>query len=102
VLSCRSPIEPQRPSLWTALAAHDWYTCGISVSSEAFCWGGNSGGFRDFPPPPDSIPPKSAVPLRVPGGHRFVAITMGEGMQCAIDSLRLAYCWGRNDRRRTG
>jgi len=102
MLSCRSPIEPRRPSLWTALDAHQWYTCGISVSSEAFCWGGTTGGYREDPPPPDSIPPNSAVPLRVPGGHRFVAIAVGEVFQCALDSLRAAYCWGRNDRGNLG
>lgn len=97
LLACAA-TEPKRPSTWMALAAERWYTCGLSPSGEAFCWGGTSGGFRDDPPIWDSLPPNSAVPLRVPGGRRFVQITVGETVTCAIDSLRAGYCWGRNEK----
>lgn len=97
-----SATEPHRPSTWTALAAHVWYTCGLSVDGGAFCWGGTPGGFRGDPPLQDSLIPNSAVPLRVPGGRRFTQITVGETVMCALDSLRTAYCWGPNDRGELG
>lgn len=93
---CRGSTEPERSSTWTALAGERWYTCGLSPAAEAFCWGGTPGGFRGLPPLQDSLIPNSAVPVRVPGGHRFVAITVGESTMCALDSLRAAYCWGPN------
>lgn len=95
-LACRDATEPAPSSTWAVLSAERWYTCGLSPGGEAFCWGGNSGGFRDDPPPPESLPPNSALPLRVPGEHRFIAITVGETPICAIDALAVAYCWGRN------
>lgn len=93
--ACRGPTEPVHSSRWTALAAEMWYTCGLSTTGEAFCWGG-VGGYRDPFPLEDSLIPNSAVPLRVPGERRFVEITVGESPICALDSARAAYCWGAN------
>lgn len=89
--------EPKTPSTWTTLSADAWYTCGLSSSGEASCWGGTTGGYRGDPPIWDSLPPNSALPLAVPGGRRFVHITVGEETICAIDSLRVGYCWGWNE-----
>lgn len=93
--ACRGATEPVRASTWTALAAELWHTCGLSPSGEAFCWGGIP-GYRGPLPLQDSLLPISAVPLRVPGGRRFVEISVGEGPMCALDSSRAAYCWGPN------
>lgn len=94
-VACRATTEPGRSSTWSALAAGDAYTCGLSLNSEAFCWGGIPGYF-DPQPLQDSLIPHSAVPLRVPGARRFVEITVGALPICALDSERAAYCWGSN------
>lgn len=95
-VACRGSTEPLRPSLWTSLAAERWFTCGLSPDAQAYCWGGFTGGWRGIPPIADSIAPNSAVPLRVPGGRRFVEITVGETPICALDEGRAAFCWGPN------
>lgn len=93
--ACRGPTEPERFYAWTALAADMWYTCGLSATADAYCWGG-VGGYRSPTPLQDSLIPNSALPLRIPGGRRFVEITVGESPICALDSDRAAYCWGAN------
>lgn len=91
---CSGPTEPVRSSTFTSLAAGMWYTCGLSTTGQAYCWGG-VGGYREMPLL-DSLIPNSPLPLRVPGGRRFVEITVGEVVMCSLDSLRAAYCWGSN------
>lgn len=96
VVACRGSTEPLRTSLWTSLAAETWFTCGLAPDALAYCWGGFTGGWRGIPPIADSIAPNSAVPLRVPGGRRFVEITVGETPICVLDEGRAAFCWGPN------
>jgi alpha-tubulin suppressor-like RCC1 family protein len=94
--------DPGRPSLWTALdAGLGGYTCGLSTDGEAFCWGG-VGGYYDPFPLEDSLVSNSAVPLPVPGGRRFVNLTVGGLSKCALDAQRGAYCWGANQRGEVG
>lgn len=77
------------------LGASEAYTCGLSLTGEALCWGG-VGGYYDPIPLADSLMPNSAVPLRVPGDRRFVALTVGGLSMCGLDSEREAFCWGTN------
>lgn len=53
-------------------------------------------GFYDPMPLPDSLMPNTAVPLRVPGDRRFIALRVGGLSMCALDSERQAFCWGAN------
>lgn len=91
--SCRIATEPSH-SEWNQIVAGGSYTCGLSPSGEAFCWGGIGGYFDQ--PIMDSVAPNSAVPLRVPGGRRFTDIVVGTASVCATDAQRTAYCWGAN------
>lgn len=93
--ACRTSTESTPPSIWTALGASEAYTCGLAETGEALCWGG-VGGYYDPMPLADSLMPNSAVPLRVPGGRRFITITVGGLSMCALDSERQAFCWGAN------
>lgn len=93
--ACGGSSEPPVIATWRALAAERWYTCGLTTTDETFCWGGVP-GYRDPMPLEDSLIPISAVPLLVPGGHRFTEITVGETPMCALNEERAAYCWGSN------
>jgi len=93
--ACRGSTNPVPQSVWTTLAASEPYTCGLSLGAEAFCWGWVPGYYYG-PPPEESLPPKSAVPLRVPGEHRFRDITVGALSVCGLDADGRAYCWGAN------
>ncbi len=93
--ACRGSTDPVQQSVWTTLAASEFYTCGLSPAAEALCWGWVPGYYYG-PPPEDSLMPRSAVPLRVPGERRFVDITVGALSVCGLDAERRAYCWGAN------
>lgn len=98
--ACRGSTHPTPPSIWTTLGASEAYTCGLSPTGEALCWGG-VGGYYELPLV-DSLIPNSAVPLRVPGGFRFIDITVGALSMCALDAERQAFCWGANVRGEVG
>lgn len=100
-MACRSPTDSTPASIWTSLAASEAYTCGLSTNGEALCWGGVP-GFYDPAPLADSVIPNSAVPVRVPGGRRFVDITVGGLSMCALDAAQQAFCWGANQRGELG
>jgi len=93
--ACIDTSEPAHSSHWVTLAASEHYTCGLSLTSEAFCWGWVP-GYYDPQPLKDSLIPKSALPLPVPGGYRFTDITVGGLSICALDAERRARCWGAN------
>ena len=92
---CHNAVSPDRVVTWTALSAGLWYSCGITSEAKTFCWGGVP-GYRDPIPLKDSLMPMSAIPLRIPSDKGFIDITVGEDNMCALDSLRVAYCWGSN------
>ena len=99
--ACQGPTESTPPSTWTVLGASEAYTCGLSTTGEALCWGG-VGGYYDPMPLADSLMPNSAVPIRVPGGRRFIALSVGGLSMCALDAERQASCWGANIRGELG
>lgn len=84
------------------------YTCGITASGDAYCWGANATGQLG-----DGTTESRAAPTLVGGGHRFADIVTGSGFgdgaaapppaavgtyghTCALDAGGSAYCWGWN------
>jgi alpha-tubulin suppressor-like RCC1 family protein len=67
------------------------HTCGLTVTDEAWCWGGNTvgqlgdGGTSDAPAPVHASPALT-----------FQAIAAGGGHTCGIAGDGVAYCWGDN------
>jgi alpha-tubulin suppressor-like RCC1 family protein len=98
---CRDSTAPTDATTWSQFAAGGTYTCGVSRAGVPYCWGG-VGGFYYPPSPSDSIIPNSALPLLVPGGHQFAWITVGDLVQCGVDDVGDAYCWGGNTRGEVG
>jgi alpha-tubulin suppressor-like RCC1 family protein len=91
----KSPVGLGRDGPWESIAAGGGVTCGLSAGI-AYCWGGHAGLWRTSPQPTDSTIPNFGVPTRVPGENRFVQITVGSDVRCALDREGAAYCWGPN------
>jgi hypothetical protein len=88
----RSQSSPQRVQtglFFSSLAVGANTTCGISVSSAAFCWEGNPAGAIG-----DGTSSGSLTPQPVSGGLSFSSISTGELQTCAVAASGFAYCWG--------
>lgn len=70
------------------------FTCGVTTTGAAYCWGDGSGGELGT-----GSTASSTVPVPVSGGLSFTRITAGgsgNGFACGITADSSAYCWGRN------
>ncbi|HKR07894.1 MAG TPA: hypothetical protein VJS39_01780 [Gemmatimonadaceae bacterium] len=85
---------------FASIAAANVFTCALSISGDAWCWGG-------LPLPWTDAAAKlgilgngslsgSAVPVKVVGNHHFTEIAAGTRSACAITDDSDMYCWGDN------
>jgi alpha-tubulin suppressor-like RCC1 family protein len=79
-------------------AGHD-YTCGITTSGEANCWGASENGQLGT-----GVPGRPAVhvPTAVATSLRFTDIVASGFHTCAIATTGQAYCWGSGAAGRLG
>lgn len=85
-------LPPDRPVLYSAIAAEGSRTCALSTRGAAFCWGGvglgNVSGIVFFD--------TTTTPLAVRGALEFTAIDASPGHGCGITPAGAAFCWGSN------
>lgn len=74
-----------------SISAGEAFTCGVSATDAAYCWGRNSAGMLG-----DGTTTDSNVPSRVAGGFAFTQVEVGYGHACGVTMAGDAYCWGRN------
>jgi len=67
------------------------FTCGVTVSAVAYCWGKNLNGQLG-----NGTTEWDTVPAPVAGGVRFRAISAGSLHSCALTPNGAVYCWGMN------
>ncbi|HMG18202.1 MAG TPA: Ig-like domain-containing protein [Gemmatimonadales bacterium] len=69
-----------------SVSAGNGYTCALTVSGAAYCWGSNGGSWVWS----DSI---VTVPVAVSGGHTFSSLSAGTFRTCGVATNGAAYCW---------
>ena len=67
------------------------YSCGVTTSQEALCWGNDVSGRLG-----DGTADDTSTPVPVVGGLRFVAVTPWFRHSCGLTPDGAAYCWGDN------
>ena len=72
------------------------YTCGVTTSGAAYCWGYNLYGQRG-----DGTTSTSSVPVPIAGGLTFAAVSANlipDGAHtCGVTTSGAVYCWGQNN-----
>ncbi|HEX8209066.1 MAG TPA: Ig-like domain-containing protein, partial [Longimicrobium sp.] len=66
------------------------FTCALSTSNTAFCWGNNSNGQLGTPTPSTTSP----TPVAVTGGTQLTQISSGTSHSCAVRADGRILCWG--------
>jgi alpha-tubulin suppressor-like RCC1 family protein len=75
---------------FASITAGSNFTCGLSASGRASCWGENSGGQLG-----DGSNFDRPLPVAVASGA-FTSIAAGSNHACGVTAEGDAYCWGRN------
>src|SRR5207249_3018598 len=88
---------------WLSVSANTGFTCGVTSSGAAYCWGDNSAGQLGIGTQhsPDSCSAIgsygcSTVPVAVIGGLSFSSVTGWGQHGCGLSTTGAAYCWGDN------
>jgi alpha-tubulin suppressor-like RCC1 family protein len=89
-------------SLATVVAGNE-YSCGLDDEGAAWCWGSNAAGQLGQTTPAtcqargsEYRVACSGTPVRVSGGHRFVALALGAYHACGLTAGGDPFCWGHN------
>ena len=92
-VSCSAVPKPVSGGLaFISLSVANGFTCGLTTSSEAYCWGANSTGRLG-----NGTTVTGATPEAVSGGLTFASLSAGAGHTCGLTPSGDAYCWGAND-----
>jgi alpha-tubulin suppressor-like RCC1 family protein len=68
------------------------YTCGVTTTNVAYCWGENRFGQLG-----DGTTTDRLRPVRVVGGLAFRQVSAGHNLHtCGVTAGNVAYCWGAN------
>ena len=91
----------------SAISAGEMHTCALTDERRAYCWGqGQAGEIGNDSimsscvraDRPERNPCQVNTPIPVRTDQRFVAISAGRRLTCAISVAGAVYCWGGNQR----
>jgi len=96
-----SPVPVSGGMTFNAVSAGEGFSCGVTTSGRAFCWGDNFAGelgtgTNTGPEGCEFGRPCSRAPVAVSGGLTFVTVSAGASHACGVTSDGAAYCWGDN------
>lgn len=80
-----------------SLALGELFSCGLTGSQQAFCWGNNSKGQLG-----NGSSDRALLPTPVSGNLSLKALAGGGGHACALDLSGQAHCWGSNEYKELG
>jgi hypothetical protein len=74
---------------WDDIQTGSYHSCGVTVSSDGYCWGeGGSGRVGD------GGTADNAAPELISGGHSWSHIGAGHAHSCGLDTDGAIWCWG--------
>jgi len=94
-LGVPTPTPVQTSVRFTQISAEGYFpasSCGLTMSGEAWCWGGNDRGTLG-----DGTTTNSSVPVRVVGSVAFGSLQTGYFHSCATATTGELWCWGEQD-----
>ncbi|HEX5409026.1 MAG TPA: hypothetical protein VFW89_04575 [Gemmatimonadaceae bacterium] len=97
VTACSDATSPAPVRTWASLSAGDNFTCGLTTTGAAFCWGSNNVGQLGDGSKDSSMGYQRLAPVAVTGGLTFRSLTAGDLHVCALTASGMAYCWGADD-----
>ncbi|HEV8398744.1 MAG TPA: hypothetical protein VGQ18_02775 [Gemmatimonadales bacterium] len=74
------------------VSAGQFYSCGVTTSGAAYCWGSNGYGQLG-----NGSTSPSTTPVAVVGGLTFTSVSAGLGRTCGLTTGGSAFCWGGDD-----
>ncbi|NBT26834.1 MAG: hypothetical protein EBT09_09835, partial [Actinobacteria bacterium] len=86
------PVAVSGGRAYTALAAGDQHTCGLTNDWTAYCWGQNIFGQLGD----GTVGTIRLVPMAVSGGQTYTALVASAYHTCGLATGGAAYCWGSN------
>ena len=86
------PVKVATTVPFASISAGHGFTCALSTSGVAYCWGANRfGQLGTGSQTPSSRPAKVGIE-----GAAFQSISAGDSHACAVTTGGVAYCWGSN------
>jgi alpha-tubulin suppressor-like RCC1 family protein len=86
-----SPVAVTGSDSYSQIIASQDFTCGISTSNEAYCWGNNA-----YSQLGNETSIESNIPVITSGSYEFAQISTGMFHTCGITTSGSSYCWGSN------
>lgn len=93
----QTPVPVAGGHLFRGITAGSRFTCGVTISDAAYCWGSNSSGQLG-----DGSTSDAFSPVPVAGSIAFRTVSAGAEHACGVSTQDAAYCWGYSGNGRLG
>lgn len=106
-LTVSAPRRVGGAAVFAAIGAGDSFTCALTTTGGAWCWGAGGRGELGRPVPVcNSVAGFanhcSAVPVAASTSAAFATLSVGRSHSCALTATGVAQCWGDNGQGQLG